>query len=149
MSLQLGKIKENILVIIESLRLAREDNVEVINDISYFEDHKTVRIDVIVKMLVILLNHALRSDTTKPIFIKFHIGANRIDISASYEYYLTDSDALQNMFDDDKLNVENGEQGHGFNHLSKLVRKFGGEVYLERDYIEKEKTSYLTISIKI
>jgi len=148
-SLQLGKVQENILAIIDILQSARGDNVEAISDINYFEEHREVGIDTVVKMLVILLNHALRNEMSKPIFIKSNIKEREMNMSVSYEYHLTDSNALHKMFDDDKLNEENDEQGHGFNYLSKLVRKLGGKVNLAHNYNENEQVPYLEISIKI
>jgi len=148
LNLQLGKSKENILAFINHKQAIFERKIEIESNVVYYKDHHTVGIDILIKMLEILLDNALESDTNKPILIKIRVDLGNILIEVSNEYQMTTPDAISRMLNLG-FSTKGANRGFGLDNLSRTVKAFSGEVIADYDYNKTMRTNYLTFMIEI
>ena len=152
-----GQERENILAFIEQKKAGRTEELEIISDINYYEEHKKIPLGIVVYMLGTLLDNAIDYTVahkleTKPILIDLTVTNDYIKIKVSnpYEYKVTTEfrESFNNGYST-KLSHAHGKDGRGYglSNLKKVVRKYNGIIY----YGSEKQTSgnYLAIIIDI
>lgn len=145
---KLGETRDNILEFIKQKQAKYKHEIEIRSDIVYYKDHHSAGIDVVIKLLGILLDNALETDTKKPIMIEIRTDLGNINIEVSNEYQLTAPDAITRMFDKGFSTKKNGN-GFGLDNLYRTVKEFSGKVTTDYDFNETMQTDYLTFLVEI
>jgi len=147
---QLGKASENVVAFIKNKQKLYDRKVEIQHDIDYNSDHPTVNIVMIVKILSILLDNAIESETDKPIIVELTVTASYIQLTVRNEFTPADSEEMSRIFTIDGYTTKKtGQRGYGLTNLHRDVQNANGKIITTHDYNKVGKAQYLNITVTI
>jgi len=125
---------------------SQDKKIEIISNVSYHSDYKTVEYKWFLKWLGTMLDNALEATNENPIYI--HIGVTTYDLvlRIANEYIGDVEQDIQVIFERGYSTKGEG-RGIGLHNLHKEVTEKGGEIILEEYYTEDHNCHYLQISI--
>jgi len=122
--------------------------MEVITEIDYYKDHKTVDLQLLLQWLGTLLDNAIEASVTHPAYIRLMVTRSRLTLQVSNEYLGTDRENFEAWFTQG-YSTKGGEgRGLGLYHLNETVTNLGGTLACFEEFNEVHRTSYLHLVIK-
>jgi len=147
---QLGRLAENIITFIDNKQKLYDQQVEILHDIDYDNDHPSVNVPTIIKMLSILLDNAIETGTNKPIIVELTVTMSYMQLSVRNEFTPTDSEEISRIFTIDGYTTKKTNQrGYGLTNLYYDVKNIGGKIMAMCDHSSVGKSQYLNITITI
>ena len=141
---------KNILSFIQHKKYESNKKLNFITDVRYYEPNEKVDFPDIIYMLGLLLDNAIEaSNSDKPIFISVHVMEEGVEISVANVYKRQSVNDFEKMFQEGYTTKSTSSRGYGLPNLSKIVKEYGGDIFIHHNYNEEQKSSYLTIRIEI
>ena len=125
-----------------------DKDIEIISNITYSNDYRTVDYQSVLQWFGTLLDNALEATDKHPIYIHLGVTANRLILRVANEYVGHKGKDIQVIFE--KGYTTKGEdkgRGIGLHNLYQEVSVKGGEILLDEYYTESHNCHYLQISI--
>ena len=145
---QQGKTAENISAFIE---LKQDDaSAEIKQSIRYRQDHSRIGIETIIKLLSILLDNAVESQTSKPIIVDLGVNEDHIQLSVKNEFKLKDPEGINRILMIDGYTTKKiNQRGYGLTNLHVELNQIGGKLTTSYSYNQDGKTYYLNMMVSI
>ena len=125
----------------------RKTSIEVISEIGYYNDHKQVELQQLLKWLGTLLDNAFDVSTKHPVYVRMVVTNIRISLNVANEYLGERERNFDVMFEKGYSTKGEG-RGLGLYHLQQTVSEFGGHVTCFEEYKDEYDCYYLTILIE-
>ena len=145
---QLGKTAENIIAFID----VKQNNVnsEIKHYIRYRQDHPRIGIDIIIKLLSILLDNAIESETSRPIVVDLGVNESHVQLSVRNEFKLKDPEGISRILTIDGYTTKKiNQRGYGLTNLHMKLKQIGGELTTSYNYNPDGKAYYLSMMVNI
>jgi len=145
--IQSKPVSQQIERFIKLKQMQRQSGVEIIPDVSYYNDHKTVDLQLLLQWLGTLLDNAIDASITHPIYVRLMVTSSRLSLQVSNEYLGTDREDFEAWFTQGYSTKGEG-RGLGLYHLNETVTNLGGTLACFEEFNEVHRTSYLHLVIK-
>ena len=125
---------------------SNEKEVEISSDITYFRDHQTVGLPLILQWLGTLLDNTLEATDDNPIHILVMVTADLLNIR--FENAYTGDDAQQiSIIVEEGYSTKGEGRGIGLYNLNQQVIEAGGKLYLEVYHDTRYECPYIRAEI--
>jgi len=140
-------VSQQIERFIKLKQMQRQSRVEIIPDVGYYNDHKTVDLQLLLQWLGTLLDNAIDASVAHRIYVRLMVTSSRLSLQVSNEYLGTDREDFEAWFTQGYSTKGEG-RGLGLYHLNKTVTNLGGTIACFEEFNEVHRTSYLHLVIK-
>jgi len=132
---------------IESLKLTVQSDIQIIKNIQFFESHHKVDNLNLSYLLTTLLENAIETQTTYPIFIDVLSTANLLFIKVANETPHKDEISIEKMFDNGYSTKNKVGRGFGLSKLKKTVDKLDGNINISQFNDPNHGVNYISFTL--
>jgi len=134
---------------IDLLKRKKNHHADIVTKIKYFEPHRTIEDVEIGYILSVLIENAMETMTTKPIFVEILCSENRLLIKVENESKEKSKAELDQMLVKSYSSKDKIGRGFGLAKLNKYIQNNYGNIEMTQAFHNCEKVNYLTIVVYI